>query len=105
MSGHIETLGAIGGQAMSWNEAPQDQDGLLRPRRIAMSMRTIDRQTGSTGPQDQGGFPCTCIYTHDQAVAENMLKFSDKFTVILNIERFNNEYVRHLDGALKARRQ
>lgn len=44
-------------------------------------------------------------YTHDQTVAENMLKISDKFTVILNIEHFNNEYVRHLDGALKARRQ
>jgi hypothetical protein len=44
-------------------------------------------------------------YTHDQTVAENMLKISDKFTVILNIEQFNNEYVRHLDRALKARRQ
>ena len=45
------------------------------------------------------------LYTYNQAVAENMQKISDKFTVILNIEQCNNEYVRHLDGALKARRQ
>lgn len=44
------------------------------------------------------------LYTCNQTVAENMLKVSDKFMVILNIEQSSNEYVRHLDGVLKARR-
>lgn len=83
---HIKILGAIGGEAMSWNEAP------TAPRWIAGGPDELLSQCARLtdwidGPQASGRFPLHMyLYICNQTVAENMLKISDEFTVILNVE-------------------